>query len=85
MRKYDIVEVKQRQLVEWTCNVCGLDFIKDEYEAQEAFSCTQTGGYGSVFGDGNTFYIDLCQHCMKRALGEFVLYDDVPYTYTIGE
>ena len=72
MRKYDIVEVKQRELVEWSCSICKLDFIKNQMEAQEVFHFSLNCGYGSVFGDGNEVYIDICQHCMEERLGEFV-------------
>lgn len=72
MRKYGIVEVKERKLVEWTCSVCGKDLMEDELEAQEVFHFSQVGGYSSVFGDGAEIYIDICQHCMKERLGEFL-------------
>ena len=71
MRKYEIVEVKERQLVEWTCAVCGRDLMADEMEEQEVFSFSQTGGYSSVFGDGSEIYVDICQHCFKSLLGEY--------------
>jgi len=71
MRKYSIVEVKERKLTEWSCSVCGKDLLADEFEAQEVFSFNQTGGYSSVFGDGAEIYIDICQHCMKEKLGEY--------------
>lgn len=71
MRKYDLVEVKERQLVEWTCSVCKKNFMQDDLEAQEVFSFSQVGGYSSVFGDGAEIYIDICQHCMKEKLGEY--------------
>ena len=71
MRRYDLVEVKERQIVEWTCSICGRDFMADELEAQEAFGFGQVGGYSSVFGDGSEIYIDLCQHCFKERLGEY--------------
>ena len=70
MRKYDMVEVKERQIIEWTCSICGLDFMDDELERQEAFHCSQMGGYTSVFGDGAEIYIDMCQHCFKQKLGK---------------
>lgn len=72
MRKYGIIKVDQRILEEWACSVCGRDLLKDEYEGQEAFCFCQTGGYGSVFGDGCEISIDICQHCMKEKLGEFI-------------
>jgi len=71
MRKYSIVEVEERQLVEWTCSICGKDFIDDEFEAQEAFFLKQIGGYSSVFGDGAEIYIDICQDCFKEKLGKY--------------
>lgn len=71
MRKYELVEVKERQLTEWTCSVCGRDLLEDDMEKQEVFSFSQVCGYTSVFGDGNEIYIDICQHCMKERLGEF--------------
>jgi antitoxin CcdA len=71
MRKYNLVAVKERRLVEWTCSVCKKDLLADKLEAQEVFSFSQVGGYSSVFGDGAEIYIDVCQHCMKEKLGEF--------------
>ena len=71
MRKYELVEIKERQLTEWTCSICNRDLMSDELEAQEVFHFSQVGGYSSVFGDGSEIYIDICQHCMKERLGEF--------------
>ena len=71
MRRYDFVEVKEKKLVEWTCAVCGRNFMDDKMEAQEAFSFSQVGGYSSVFGDGAEIYIDLCQNCFKKKLGKY--------------
>lgn len=71
MRKYGLVEVKEKHLVEWTCSVCDRDLMEDELEAQEVFSFEQIGGYSSVFGDGAEIYIDICQHCIKEKFGDF--------------
>ena len=71
MRRYDLVEVKERQLVELACSVCKLDLMANEMERQEAFHFSQIGGYSSVFGDGNEVYVDVCQHCFKATLGEY--------------
>jgi len=71
MRKYDLVTVKERQLVELTCSVCGQDLLADEMELQETFSFSQIGGYSSVFGDGASISIDICQHCFKKMLGQY--------------
>lgn len=71
MRKYGIVEVKQRKLIEYTCSICERDLLEDQLEGQEVFEFNQSCGYGSVFGDGAEVYIDLCQHCFKEHLGEY--------------
>ena len=71
MRRYDIVEVKERRLVELTCDICGFDLLSDEMEKQEAFHISQDGGYSSVFGDGCEIYIDICQHCFKEKFGKY--------------
>lgn len=52
MRKYEVVQVKQRQIVEKTCSVCGMDLMADEFENQESVSFINHCGYKSVFGDG---------------------------------
>ncbi|MDY6957997.1 MAG: hypothetical protein SVK08_02455 [Halobacteriota archaeon] len=71
MRKYEVVQVKQRQIVEKTCSVCGMDLMADEFENQESVSFINHCGYKSVFGDGREVYIDLCQHCFKKILGKY--------------
>lgn len=71
MRKYELVEIKEERLIKLTCDVCGMDLMSDEMERQEAFHFSQIGGYSSVFGDGNEIYLDICQHCFKRTLGQY--------------
>ena len=72
MRKYETITVPTDQLTEWTCDVCKRDLWESYVEEQEAFHFSETCGYGSVFGDGAKVSIDLCQHCFKRLLGEYV-------------
>lgn len=72
MREYANVQRTERKLVKWNCSICGRDLLSSIIESQEAFTFSQKCGYGSVFGDGNEVYIDICQHCMKERLGEFM-------------
>jgi antitoxin CcdA len=53
------------------------DFCKKKYstkssndilEIQEFVSVYRTGGYGSVFGDGEEIKVDICQHCFKKLI-----------------
>ena len=57
-----------------SCDVCGLSFEGEfiPIEEQEAFSYSWWGGYGSVFGDGGKFEVDICQCCFQSVFGEFV-------------
>jgi hypothetical protein len=71
MRRYDIVEVKERRLTGCRCDICDKDLLSDDMEGQEAFSFNAIGGYTSVFGDGAEISIDLCQHCFKDKLGNY--------------
>ena len=67
----------KRKLVSLTCNKCKKTVShEDEMEFQEAFVYTFTGGYGSVFGDGNRVTICLCQQCLYDTLNDFAVYED---------
>ena len=75
MRTTKVVTEKRFVTDKIICDVCGRDlsFTDNNYvEAQEMFSYSWWGGYGSVFGDGIDFEIDICQHCFKDAFGEYI-------------
>ena len=40
--------------------------MEDIAEFQEFHHIHVTGGYGSIFGDGITVKVDLCQHCLAE-------------------
>lgn len=56
------------------CDCCGAEFDwqKDEMETQEMLIIDTMGGYYSIFGDGAKITCDLCQHCVKKLLGEYL-------------
>lgn len=54
-----------------TCDICKRKLVGPELE--EFCSVEKHCGYGSVFGDGNLVKIDMCQHCLKDKLGEFLV------------
>lgn len=72
MRKYEMVMVESRELVGWKCDVCGMDLLNDDMEAQEALSYTNIGGYSSIFGDGSEIQLDICQYCLQDKLGQYL-------------
>lgn len=59
------------------CDKCGKDVDADDFvEEQEALFITDTGGYGSVWGDGTRWSISLCQDCWHRIISPFVKIHD---------
>jgi len=48
--------------------------IDDDMQLQESISLEFMGGFDSVFGDGITVEVDLCQDCLKDLIGEFCRY-----------
>lgn len=54
------------------CDRCGLLSEVGDAEFAEFISVDTKAGYGSTFGDGNDVQIDLCQHCVKIVLGEWL-------------
>ena len=68
------------EMTAFECDVCKKRFdptekntydgIPASIEVNEAHVISFVGGYGSVFGDGNTVECDVCQHCLKRLLGK---------------
>jgi len=58
-----------------TCDVCGKTYRtdKDFMEIQEFVCLDFYGGYGSVFGDMSHCTLDICQHCLKKKLGKWIV------------
>ena len=74
MRRYKKIMTPTKTITHIECDRCGKEVFpsEDELDSQEAIHFEFTGGFSSVFGDGTTIYLDLCQHCFKEVLGEYV-------------
>jgi hypothetical protein len=72
-KTFKTVKVTEETVEAVVCDKCKRRTIKDDYaEFQEYHHIHFTGGYGSIFGDGITVKVDLCQHClyeMVKGLG----------------
>lgn len=56
-----------------TCDRCHRRLTPDDPgEWQERLSLDHSCGFDSVFGDGSTVSLDLCQHCVREVLGEWL-------------
>jgi hypothetical protein len=62
------------------CDRCERTAEAGEPEFHEFTSIDFIAGYGSILGDGSSVELDLCQHCLKEALGQWlkVSEPDVP-------
>lgn len=73
MITYQMVEIKVPRTV--ICDICKKEYDCDKEccDAQEFVHINFRGGYGSVFGDGATIKLDLCQACFKGRLGDHIV------------
>jgi hypothetical protein len=57
-----------------TCDRCGLEMRQETYDGEweERLAVVFRAGYHSLFGDGNLVELDLCQHCVKDVLGQWL-------------
>ncbi|WP_247308919.1 hypothetical protein [Ralstonia pseudosolanacearum] len=70
MREYQPRTVQA--LAACICDRCKHRLTPDDGEWQERLSFDQSCGFDSVFGDGNTVSLDLCQHCVREVLGQWL-------------
>lgn len=54
------------------CDRCGLLAARGEVDFHEMTCIDAKAGEGSIFGDGSTVQVDLCQHCLKFTLGRWL-------------
>ena len=60
-----------KKLLSCTCDICKKEYIDDTFEFQEMLHIHNTGGYGSIFGDGDDIDLDICQHCLNNIITKF--------------
>lgn len=62
-----------QKLAACTCDRCQRRLTAEETgEWQERLSLDHSCGFDSVFGDGCTISLDLCQHCVRDVLGQWL-------------
>ena len=76
MIEYGIEITEQQKPMSITCNVCKKQYYYDNkddvMEIQEFHLIRFVGGYSSIFGDASMIKGDICQHCLKNKLGEYL-------------
>jgi len=77
MITYKTVPAERRVFDKFICDKCKKEITDplDQLELQETHRIRFTGGYASVFGDGNEVSCDLCQGCLKELIGDFCIYN----------
>jgi len=69
---YKDVEQTVRKVDGIECSKCKKTVYADEdLEFQETMHYKTVGGYGSVWGDGNTVEVSLCQYCAYDLFKDF--------------
>lgn len=61
------ITTTHEQIVGFICDRCGIEY-HDDISMQERFNWWTTGGYGSVWGDGRTWHLVMCQGCANSLL-----------------
>ena len=59
-------------LYEIVCDRCGKAVQREDSDFELMTSIGFEAGYASIFGDGNRVEIDLCEPCLRSALGEWL-------------
>ncbi len=54
------------------CDRCERRAKLNDPEFHEFITSDRIVGFGSIFGDGNSIHLDICQHCMKSLLGSWI-------------
>ena len=78
MRVFVDQNVVTKVCTEIVCDRCGLRMPFNDVEWYESYRIEFTGGYGSIFGDGNRVECDLCQTCLHDLIGKFARATPVP-------
>lgn len=75
MIKYRTITSKTKVGSAIICDVCKKTYSinhKNRMEINAFYHINFTGGYSSIFGDGESYSLDICQHCLKEKLGDYV-------------
>lgn len=76
--KYKEETVTQKYVCGFTCDSCNKEYGEQDWaDLQECLTYRNTGGYGSVFGDGAEMELVLCQHCVKDLLGKYIRFTNL--------
>ncbi len=70
MKAFELVPTQTLSAI--TCDCCKASFVVGDPGWYEIQSIEFVAGYESIFGDGNTVSIDLCQECLKQTLGPWL-------------
>lgn len=73
MKNLQKIQVDWDEVASIECDKCKVVYDKANWaEFQEILSIRFEGGFGSIFSDGNVYECQLCQHCTKELLGNYL-------------
>lgn len=67
-KKTAIKTTQQDTVTGYTCDMCGIDYMFDDFiEFENFLHIDKTYGYGShVWGDGFNLELDICEECTAQ-------------------
>ncbi|NKI16739.1 hypothetical protein HCU74_04805 [Spongiibacter sp. KMU-166] len=71
MKRYERKTVSVNELAGITCDVC-LAYFDAPLDMQNCVQLNETESYGSIFGDGASIECNICPHCLKDKLGQWL-------------
>lgn len=73
MIKTKIVMKEMEEIVSIICDVCKKEYGKDDWQELDEFThLNLEGGYFSVWGDGFSGSLNICQYCLKEMMGKYI-------------
>jgi len=78
MKKYIKKTIETEVLESIVCDCCKKEFSpkQDWIKTQEFLHINFTGGWESVFGDGNSVECDICPDCLNDLLGKYMRFNN---------
>ena len=64
-------EIVRNKVKSFTCSCCK-EYYDDILDIQEMMHWKNSCGYNSVFGDGNSIELVLCETCIKNQVGTYI-------------
>jgi hypothetical protein len=77
MVEYKVKTEKTMEMSSVVCDICGMSCKANSMEAQEFEFIRRMGGFGSIFGNEHEVTLDICQHCLEKIIGPYLIREEL--------